>query len=383
MSNILFRPETFGLTKAGTMIGEGPAARRLAERQDPRLRKAMLEAKAILESAWGGDKRARLAVNEAITTSDLFKSAAGAVLDREMLKAYETQAPDWSGYAALSRLKDFKPKTLAELAIASGPLTKVPEHSNYPIGSGDAKERQISVGKFGEQYGYTFEARVNDDINELEVIPSSWAARARTTEAYQALSQLVNTLTGAPNTGMFNAPNQNIWTGALTADNLQAMITALRSTRRDASGNLLVAPELQLVVGPALQFVAQRILNTQEIRVTNGSVQTLESNPFSGIKLTVLPDLVGAAWFVLPIPKQGVKNAIYVGKLIGFESPDLRAKADQGVSLGGGALSPRDGSFDDDTIWFRVRHICGAAQGDPTFAGASDGTGTTLTKAGW
>ena len=383
MSNILFRPETFGLSEAGTMIGEGSTARRIAERENPRLRRAMLEARSLLQSAWGGDKRARLTLNEAITTSDLFKSAAGAVLDREMLNAYQTAAPDWSGYAALTKLKDFKPKTLTELAIASGPLTKVPEHTNYPIGSGDAKERQISVGKFGEQYGYTFEARVNDDINELEVIPGTWAARARATEASQALSQLVNTLTGTPNTGMFSAANQNIWTGALTADNLQAMITALRSTRRDKDGNLLVAPELQLVVGPALQFVAQRILNTQELRVVSGQVTTIESNPFAGIKLTVLPDLVGAAWFVLPVPKQGTKNAIFVGKLVGYETPDLRAKADQGISLGGGSISPREGSFDDDTVWFRVRHICGAAQGDPTFAGASDGTGTTLTKSGW
>ena len=56
---------------------------------------------------------------------------------------------------------------------------------------------------------------------------------------------------------------------------------------------------------------------------------------------------------------------------------------DQGASLGGGDLPADAGSFDDDTIYFRVRHITGGATGDPKFALASDGTGTTLTKAGW
>lgn len=228
MSNILFRPETFGLSSNLAMVGEGATARRNAERTNPRMRKAMLEAKSLLESAWGGDKAAMLRVNEAITTSDLFKSAAGAVMDREMLRAYETQAPDWSAFAALTKVKDFKPKTLLELAIPSGPLTKVPEHTNYPIGSTSAQERQISVGKFGEQYGYTLEARIGDDIGELEVVPATWASRARTTEANLALAQLANTATGAPNTGLFNAANKNIYSGPLTADNLQAAFTANR-----------------------------------------------------------------------------------------------------------------------------------------------------------
>ena len=386
MSTINFRPDTFGLSKDLTLVGEGPSIRRAKERGNPRLRQAMLEAKVILESAWGGDKIAVQRINEAITTSDLFKSAVGAVMDREMLKAYETESPDWSPYAALTKVKDFKPKTLVELAVPSGPLAKVPERTNYPIGSTSAAERQISVGKVGEGYGYTLEARVNDDIGELAIVPQTWAARARTTEANLALQQLANTLTGAPNTGLFNAPNKNIYTGPLTADNLQAMYTAARSTRRDANGNLLVAPQMQLVVGPALEFVAKRIINTQEIKVTVGSTTTTESNPFAGIKLTVLPDLVGSAWFLLPVPKQGVKNAIYLAKLLGFETPDIRVKADQGMSVGGGSISPLDGGFDDDTIWYRVRHIAGAAQGDPTFAVASDGAGaagSALAKVGW
>ena len=376
MSTALFRPEVFGLNESMRLDGDTPRARRDRERASEASRTRILEAKKILEAAWHGDPLARIKVNEALTTSDLFKSAAGAVLDRILLADYERQSGGvWSKFSARTAVKDFKPKTLLELTSNTGALTRVPEHSNYPKANVSGAERTIKVAKFGEQYGYTFEARVNDDIGELEQVPGGWAYQATATEDQASLEQMVNTLTGAPNTAFFNAPNGNIGTGSLTADRLQTAYTQV-TTKRDANGALLVAPALQLVVGPALQFTAERILNAQEIRVTNGATQTMEPNPFRGkFQLTVLPNLAGTGWFILPVPQQGRKNAFYTAFLTGYETPDLRAKADQGVRIGGGAINPSEGSFDDDTIWFRVRHIVGAAQGDPTFTYASDGIG--------
>ncbi len=374
-NTVQFRPETFGLSKDLVMVGEGPRARRDRERASEAMRTAILEANSLLQSALAGDRVALMRFNEAITTSDLFKSAAGAAMDRIMLADYERQAGGtWSKIAAATTVKDFKPKTLTELTSNTGALPRVPEHTNYPLAQVDAKERQISVGKFGQQYGYTFEARVNDDIGELDQVPSGWSYQATATEDETVLAQMVNVITGAPNTGFFNAGNGNLGTGALTAENLQAAFTQV-TTKRDKDGKLLVAPSMQLVVGPALQFTAERILNTSEVRTTeaDGTV-TIQSNPFKGkVTLTVKPDLPGTAWFLLPIPQAGRKSAFYGAKLRGFETPDLRAKADQGIRLGGGSIAPSDGSFDDDTIWFRVRHIFGAAQGDPTFTYASDG----------
>ncbi|NUO97491.1 MAG: hypothetical protein HOW59_06130 [Nonomuraea sp.] len=384
MTNALFRPETFGLNESMRLDGDTPRARRDRERATEASRNRILQAKSLLEAAWHGDPLARIKVNEALTTSDLFKSAAGAVLDRLLLADYErTSGGVWSKFAARTTLKDFKPKTLMELTSNTGALAQVPEHTNYPKANVSGAERTIKLGKFGEQYGYTFEARVNDDIGELEQVPAGWANQATATEDQTALATLVSVTTGAPNTGIFNPANQNIYTGALTADNLQAAYTAV-TTKRDKDGTLLVAPQMQLIVGPALQFAAERIMNSQELRFTNGNVQTTEPNPFRGkFQLTVLPNLPGTAWFLAPVPQAGRKNPFYVGFLVGYETPDLRAKADQGVRIGGGSINPSEGSFDDDTIWFRVRHIVGAAQGDPTFTLASDGTGTTLTKAGW
>lgn len=364
--------ETFGLSADLTMVGEGPAARRQRVRQDPRMRTAVVEAKRLLDGAFAGDRVAMLRVNEAITTSDLFKSATGEVLDRELLAQYEDVETQWTKFAARTSVKDFKPKSLVELSRNRHGLRRVPEHSNYPIASTGADERTIQVGKFGEQYGYSLEARVNDDIGELQQIPNGWATQARYTEDDEALAQLASPFTGAPNTSFFNVGNDNLGTGILNEANLQAAITKV-STKRDKDGRLLRTGPLQLVVGKALEITATRVVNATELRTTVGGATTVEPNPFRGkVTLTVLENLPGTAWFVIPMPN-APRPAFYVAFLRGFETPDTRYKADQGRAMGGGDLGADSGSFDDDTIWFRVRHILGAAQGDPMFTYASDG----------
>ncbi len=364
--------ESFGLTADLTMVGEGPEARRQAVRQDPKRRTAVVEAKRLLELAWAGNRVAMLRVNEAITTSDLFKSAAGEVLDRELLAQYEDIETQWSKFAARTTVKDFKRKQLVELSRNRHGLRRVPEHTNYPIATTTANERFISVGKFGEQYGYSLEARVNDDIGELQQVPAGWATQARYTEDDGALATLANVTTGAPNAAFFNVGNGNLGTGILNAENLQDAITTV-STKRDKDGRLLRPGQLKLIVGPALQFTAERVLNAEELRITVGSQTTVERNPFRGkVQLEVLANLPGTAWFVVPAPN-APRPAFYVAFLRGFETPDTRYKADQGRSIGGGDLGVDSGSFDDDTIWYRVRHITGAAQGDPMFTFASDG----------
>ncbi len=89
----------------------------------------------------------------------------------------------------------------------------------------------------------------------------------------------------------------------------------------------------------------------------------------------MLDNLPGAAWFVLPVPT-APRPAFYTAFLTGWETPDIRYKSDQGRSQGGGDLGPDAGSFDNDSVRWRVRHIAGAAQGDPKFTWASDGLGT-------
>ncbi|GAA3218135.1 hypothetical protein ACFP63_08680 [Oerskovia jenensis] len=361
--------EAFGLTDAGTMLGNSPTQRR---QYSPARAKAIVEAAELWGRAWDGNDRAALLVKEALSTSDLFRSVTGDVLDRELLTKYNDTPAQWTQWATRASVKDFKPKKLVDILGGREALDEVPELSEYPEGVHDTDEYEISVKKFGRRFGYSWEASINDDIDELKQMPSNFAIAATVTEDKVANSLLV-TSTGAPNPGFFKTANGNApETKVLDHDNLSAAITKV-STKEDAEGEILVPGALILEVGPAQEMNARRLLNATEVRVTNGGKTTLEPNWLKGaITLVVNARLKGTAWFVLPAPT-APRPAFAVAFLRGYETPDIRKKNDQGTTVSGGALGADAGSFNEDGVYFRVRHVAGGASLLPTHTYAATG----------
>ena len=111
-----------------------------------------------------------------------------------------------------------------------------------------------------------------------------------------------------------------------------------------------------------------------------GDVTTTTSNAIAGaVDVVVDPNLLintganaATTWFLLPAPNTA-RPAVVAAVLAGHESPDLRVKADTGTRAGGGSIAPEQGSFDDDTVQYRARHVFGAAAVDPTFTFAATG----------
>jgi hypothetical protein len=58
-----------------------------------------------------------------------------------------------------------------------------------------------------------------------------------------------------------------------------------------------------------------------------------------------------------------VRPALWAAFLLATSSPDLRVKANTGQRVGGGDISPLEGSFEIDDIQYRGRHIVGNQQG--------------------
>jgi hypothetical protein len=379
--------ESFGLTEAGTMPGTSPLARRQYSQE--RLRH-IVEASRLWERVWvKGDPRAALAVQEALSTSDLFRSVTGDVLDRELLARYGDVPTQWSAVAARTTVRNFKPKTLVDLMGGRTVLDVVPEETEYPTAGTTAAEYKISVRKYGRRFGYSWEASVNNDLDELQQIPDRFATASALTEDAAVFDQLFNSVTGAPNTAFFRnhatdvdargdvlaGPDTTPTTLALTSENVQTAITQVRG-RRDFEGNPIPAGRLKLVVGYAQEIPARRILEATVIRTTVGSRQTEEPNPLRGIvDLEVIERLPGNAWFLLP-QTTSARPALSVAFLRGYETPDIRVKSNAGVRPGGGAIDPGEGSFEDDTVYFRVRHVVGSATLDPMSTYASTGAGS-------
>ena len=384
--SIITLAESFGLTDDGALKGSTNTAHR---RLTPARAKALTEAAELWTKAWNGDKMAAVVVNEALTTSDLFKSATGDLLDRELLGVYQDAQAVWNQFATRAPVRNFKPKKLVDIMGGNSALDLVPELTEYPGTSHSTKEYEIKAKKFGRRFGFSWEAGVNDDIDELRQIPDRFGRAAVLTEERAALEAIVTVSTGAPLAAFFKsydataagllgyAAFDNSSTAALTSAAVQAGVESI-STRKDAAGNIVPNAGLVLMVGPALQFTAQRILNATMVRTTSGSKSVDEPNPLKGaVSLVVNPLLAGTSWFLLPDPARAARPAIAVAFLAGYETPDLRVSANTGSRVGGGSIAPTEGDFEVDGVWWRVRHVTGSANLDPIHTyGSTGATGT-------
>lgn len=357
--------------------GDAPAAyRKRIERSQPAM-EAVRDIAIMIEAYRDGSRRAGFELGEALTTNDLARFASGAIIDREMQQNYDALPTQWPKFLSPTTVGDFKPKYMSSLELGAQVFKDVPERTPYPVASEpELAEYPITAKKTGLLWGFSFEAGINDDLDQLLLVPRQFPQMAVDTEDDRGLRLLINLETGALNTAFFKVANANIGTLVLNATNLQTIYTQLTTKRDPQSGGIIPAGRLQLVVGPALQFAAERILNTAVVRTTVGGVETEEPNPLRGkFDLVVNEKQLGSSWIVMPKPGTSRRQPFWFARLRGFEQPDFRYKSDQGRSISGGDVSVTSGSFDDDTIWYRGRHIMGVAHGDPVLTYGSDNTG--------
>lgn len=385
-------------TFTGASVAEATADDSLFARPRRISEAQVLEAAHVLDRAFKGSRYGMLKLQEAMTSDD-FRGAAFEALDRMLMARYEDISPVWEQYCAQTTVRDFKPKTLVDLMGGRAALDLVPERTEYKQRSVSKGAYHISVAKYGGVFQITWESIINDELGELENLPGNLAIASRNTESTLAASLLTDG-TG-PNGAYWNAtawgriydPATDSWSGGssnllagnpvLTDANLTAALDAI-SQRLDPEGLPIIVEAFKLVVPPALETTARKILDAIEIRETNGNVTTISKNSVSGrVQLVVdhwLPviDKAGTAnttWYLLPTPASS-RPALFMAGLRGHETPDLRVKADGGNRIGGGPVAPEEGSFDADDVSYRVRHVKGATGTDMIATAVSTGAGS-------
>ena len=326
-------------------------------------------------------------LKEAITTSD-FPELFGQVLDRQMLAGYQAWVPDWAQYCKVGTLKDFRVNNRHKVFGNDTLLPLVGEKGEYlvaPMGDG---KYTIQLAKRGRQFDISWESLINDAMNAFGDIPARFSNAAIRTEAW-AVTSLFAMSTG-PHTSLFGAPivdvdGANVTnSGALTLTiaNLETTLL-LMSQQTDANGQPISVRGVHLVVPPALEMTARGILTSAVYQQTASAVPvpTVNILPQMGLKLQVNPYLPivdtsankNTTWYVFAEPSEGA--AIEYARLLGHESPEICMKASDKASVGGGVISPFDGDFATDNIFYRVRIVGGGTQLDPRFAYAQDGSG--------
>jgi hypothetical protein len=356
---------------------------------NPQYLSQLAEAAGLVGRVFQGDRRAMLQVQEQMTTSD-FPKIFGDVLDRELMAQYEQISPVWEKFARRTVVRDFRPKHWLDLLGGRAVLDPVKERGEYKARSLTEGEYFLTVGKYGTRLPLTWEMMVNDDLDAFRTAPERLSQAARDTED-QLGTGLIASAAG-PNATFFNsAPATSggvaaaVGTGKLTTDNVTSALTTI-STRVDSDGRPVMIDALILMVPPSLAVIANQIINAQIIRnrVTSGSnTQDLEIGNWlsSQIQVVVNPWLpiidksanAATTWYLLPSPSIA-RPALTMGFLRGYETPDLRMKADTGMRVGGGNIPAEEGSFDTDDIQYRIRHVVGGTTLDPIAAYASNGT---------
>ena len=343
------------------------------------------QANTFLEEMFHG-RKSRHQIAEAFSTSS-FTLGVFAAIDTQLMAKYNELPSVWRQYTTVTTVPDFRPTRLLDKWTDRIGLRRVPELTEYPTDGGIGHATYwINVAKYGLRDEFSWEASINNTIvDEIEEAPGKYSRAASETETINALANLLNIdedthIANGPNTDFFKAGNGNAPDNRpLTAQNLAAVLREVRL--RKVKGRLVAPPDLHVVIPKALEDQAEAIRNLIEIRKTVGDDTEVYRNYLSKVEFVVEPMLdainthakASTTWFVLPRPGSP-RPATFAAFLRGYEAPDFRYKADAGQRIGGGDITPLEGSFDTDGIQTRVRHVLGHQSGDPQFTYVSLGS---------
>lgn len=374
---------------------------RVGRRRTPGYSRAITEAITLIDRVLKG-KTPTWKLREALTTSD-FPGLFGDILDRSVQAHYTEWEPYWPNIARRVILNDFRDQKIYPPAWgADSRLPIVPQDSEYPETKLNEQAALLfHVLKYGQRIGFSFEAMINDDLDQLKDIPLRFARSARRTESRAVTELFIGT--AGPHTGLYNAgaKNQVIKANGASADNPPMSLTGIQdallvlSNQKDEAGEPILLEMVHLVVPPALSIIAKNMLNSIQIWTNQASQGGAPPNPATAgdttlimnnwmtntLQLHVDPYIPmtattngNASWFLFADPNQG-REAIRVGFLRGHEQPEIWMKSPNAMRVGGGDVSPLSGDFDTDAVTYRVRHIMGATTIDPKATVASNGTG--------
>ncbi len=313
---------------------------------------------------------------EAFSTSD-FPVLLGAAFEQQALAAYRDTNLEFEPLLTDVTVDDFERRKLVDLWGADE-FEEVEEGEEYKGGILKETDLYHGTGKYGKVYGLTWELRLRRRFSDLANFPRMLGQGAVKGQN-SAVANLLTTTNGW-STDFFGT----VATAAFSGDALDAAIKEL-ATRKNHRDELVGTDQLILVHGPALRPEVNRILKATEleVKVTSGSrtTTTRVPNPYLNV-VTPLESLTlatklgtsGATGWALLQSNSSDLPSIIRTKLAGHPDVDIRVKRDQGQSVNGGDVSVDDGSFDDDTIWYRGRSTLGVDAGFTTGVYASNGT---------
>lgn len=256
----------------------------------------------------------------------------------------------------------------------------VPEATPYPETnfSGELIEGS-AIEKRGVGIGITWEALVNDSTGIVAAIPNMFRTLATNTFEHEVFNALVTeagvvSLASGTSIDGTATPANSVLSRAALAN----AITQLKKSIRDNYGER-VNGGFNLVVAVGQGEIANFLVNSlsvSDIKDGNLTLNVNGYNPLSGITVVESVYVTGPEWYLLPKKGTTVRPVIDRLRLAGHEQIDLRVENLAGQYVGGGSVSPFEGSFEADTGRWRARVVTKGAVWSPKAILKSAGTAT-------
>lgn len=358
--------------------------------------KKVMALKGLIEEALAGDRKARGMLEEAISTSDAMFNWTHLV-NLNFVPQFEEAPRQWTKIATVRRVSDFREVFEYELdpqwdsntlgtgdPVFTSPL--VPEGTEYPEAYFSGRTAKGSgLKKYGFGSGFTFEAFINDSLGVITSIPEKMMRVALDTEEAMVFNALKDQAKAAQELKAGTNPDGTavVAKAKFTRDALiQAMIQVKQ--RKHNGRYISFNGGFKLIVAPGMKINAEFQLYDQSLAQVTKSGGTkiytaADAQLVAGVtEIIESPFVSGDAWYLVPNPGSlgAGREVLQLHKLIGHENPELRVENVTGNYVGGGAVSPFEGSFNTDTARFRIRQF---GAGFNWFADAviwSDGTGS-------
>lgn len=341
----------------------------------PRKTEAM---RRLVEDTMRGSHIAAGTLKEAMTTSDAIFNFAH-VVNLNFVPGFDSIPRQWRDIAGTRGTMDFRPVALYTLGRkwADGVLGKedpkhvapvVPEGSAYPVAYMAGEE--IEGGKLvkrGFTTDFTFETFTNDPVGFIRALPENMREVALDTEEFEVFKALLGSLKTANELKAGSNPDGTtvVKNAPLSRESLIQSMIQLGSRKKD--GRFITSNgKYVLLVAPGQKLFADFILNNVSLTgMTGGANNDLTLsvngyNPLANIESRESEYITGTQWVLTPangvVGRHPVIERLY---LLGHEVPELRVSDATGSYVGGGAVSPFEGSFENDSTTFRVRQFGG------------------------
>ena len=331
-------------------------------------------------------------IEEAMTTSD-FPLLTGDVLDRMLLARYREFPAGWRNYCKVSTLRDFRTARRIAGDGLEGQWGDIPESEEITYGSLSETGYTYSPKKYGKAAKISFEALINDDLDNFSSIPDRLGRGGARTVAKFVTGLYVDS--NGPHASFYTSGNKNqvITANGAASNNPVLSVAGLQSAWNvlrmmlDSDSEPIMVEAVYLVVPPALEVTARNILNAvqvwsttvggasnQEIHYDNWIGSMLKGpiiDPYINIVATTNGN---TSWFLFADPGVG-RPALEVGFLSGFSEPQLYQKLANTIRVGGG-IDQMAGDFASMSQEYKGVLAFGGTRLDGRATVASNGSGS-------